>query len=67
MECFDFNITCTISKKCKLICRHVQALKRCSPFKMALSQLRVERALFPKSTIKQQLPQPLVTATLGAF
>ncbi|WP_378007841.1 hypothetical protein [Aeromonas jandaei] len=24
-------------------------------------------ALFPKSTIKQQLPQPLVTATLGAF
>ncbi|MFM5169313.1 hypothetical protein ACEUAX_20050 [Aeromonas veronii] len=26
-----------------------------------------EAALFPKSTIKQQLPQPLVTATLGAF
>ncbi len=24
-------------------------------------------ALFPKSTIKPQLPQPQVTATLGAF
>lgn len=28
---------------------------------------RIGRALFPKSTINQQLPQPLVTATLGAF
>jgi DNA-binding helix-hairpin-helix protein with protein kinase domain len=26
-----------------------------------------QRALFPKSTIKPQLPQPQVTATLGAF
>ena len=25
------------------------------------------RALFPKSTIKPQLPQPQVTVTLGAF
>ena len=28
---------------------------------------RVTAALFPKSTIKPQLPQPQVTATLGAF
>ena len=26
-----------------------------------------ETALFPKSTIKPQLPQPQVTVTLGAF
>ncbi len=26
-----------------------------------------KRELFPKSIINQQLPQPLVTATLGAF
>jgi len=28
---------------------------------------RRRRALFPKSTIKPQLPQPQVTVTLGAF
>ena len=27
----------------------------------------VKAALFPKSTIKPQLPQPQVTVTLGAF
>jgi hypothetical protein len=26
-----------------------------------------DKALFPKSTIKPQLPQPQVTVTLGAF
>ena len=31
------------------------------------SMFGVRVALFPKSTIKPQLPQPQVTVTLGAF
>ncbi|MGN5287864.1 hypothetical protein [Aeromonas sp. 11P] len=36
--------------------------------KIAMSlALMATAALFPKSTIKPQLPQPQVTVTLGAF
>ncbi|MDM5069990.1 hypothetical protein OB952_21910 [Aeromonas salmonicida] len=35
--------------------------------KMELPTVGISEALFPKSTIKPQLPQPQVTVTLGAF
>ena len=38
-----------------------------TPMNAIIGLLELTLALFPKSTIKPQLPQPQVTVTLGAF
>jgi predicted DNA-binding transcriptional regulator AlpA len=57
----------SITAVCELVGRNRRTLWAWVRDGVFPEPIKVHGALFPKSTIKPQLPQPQVTVTLGAF